>query len=285
MYVLMGANGTITSKLAPMLLAHTHAVRVVGRNPETLKPLQALGAQVAIGDARDADFLTAAFADANAVYTMIPTAYDACSLAASQAESGQAIAIAIARSGTRRVVNLSSIGAERAEGTGPIKGLHQQERRLDALADMSVLHLRPAYFMENHLLALHAIRATGVYASLERSDAPVPMVATKDIASIIARELLEGSSRGILHLRAARQWTFQETASLIGAQIGKPELRHRQATPEEARSDMLAGGMSPDVVRQMEEMAGWLTSTPHDPLPGPVERTPTTLEAFVAAHL
>jgi uncharacterized protein YbjT (DUF2867 family) len=280
MFVLIGANGNITSRAARRLLELGKPVRVVGRNAAALSALKRLGAQLAIGDARDAAFLTHAFEGAQALYAMIPTAYDAADMRGSQAQLGSAIAAAIARSGVRRVVNLSSIGAELTAGTGPIAGLHEQEQRLNALVGLDLLHLRPGYFMENHLHAADAIAALGVYASLERSDVAVPMIATPDIAAVVVRELVDANTRGVLHLHAPRHYTFQQVASVLGLAIGQPKLMHVQAEWPQARAAMLEAGFSPDAARQMEEMARWLSAGPHAVLPGPVEVAPTTLEDF-----
>ncbi len=50
MYVLLGSNGQITSRLAGLLLASGHPVRVVGRSAASLAPLAKAGAEVAAGD-------------------------------------------------------------------------------------------------------------------------------------------------------------------------------------------------------------------------------------------
>ena len=280
MYVLIGANGNITSRAARHLLGQGQPIRVIGRNAASLGSLQQLGAELAIGDARDAGFLERAFEGAKAVYTMIPPAYDAPDMRRSQALFGSAIAAAIERSGVTRVVNLSSVGAELAAGTGPIAGLHEQEQRLNAIAGLDLLHLRPGYFMENHLHAAGTVAALGVYASLERSDVAVPMIATQDIAAVVARELVEPRHRGVLYLHAPRHYTFQEVAGVLGQAIGRPDLMHVQSDAAAARAAMLAAGFSPDAADKMEEMARWLSAGPHTALPGPVEVTPTTLEDF-----
>lgn len=280
MYVLMGAHGNVTSRAARALLDAGRPIRVIGRNAASLAALRQGGAQLAIGDAQDARFLAQSFAGASAVYVMIPTAYDAPELRRSQARFGEAIATAIAQSGIRRVVNLSSMGAEWPAGTGPIAGLHEQEERLDALPGLDLLHLRPGYFMENHLQAAPSVAALGVYASLERSAVPVPMVATHDIAAVVVRELLEPAARGVVHLHGPRHYTFQEAATVLGRAIDQPGLRHVQAASADARAAMLQAGFSADAAEQMEEMARWLSARSRTSFAGPVEVTPTTLEDF-----
>jgi uncharacterized protein YbjT (DUF2867 family) len=283
MYVLMGANGNITSRAARALLQQGHAVRVIGRSEATLAPLRALGAELAIGDAQQADFLTRAFTGATAVYAMIPPDYAAPDMRRSQALFGTAIAAAIAQAGVKRVINLSSVGAELAAGTGPIAGLHDQEHRLDTLVaplGLQLLHLRPGYFMENHLHAAGTIAALGVYPSLERGDVPVPTIATADIADVVARELVSGQ-RGVLHLHAPRAYTFTEVAAILGRSIGRPDLPYVQAERAQGLAGMAAAGFSAGVAELMAEMAAWLSKGTHAAaLPGATEVTPTTLEDF-----
>jgi len=281
MYVLLGANGNITSRAARTLLRQGKPVRVIGRNAAALAPLRELGAELAIGDAQQADFLTRTFAGATAVYAMIPSDYAAPDMRGSQTLFGTAIAAAIARGGVKHVVNLSSVGAELASGTGPIAGLHEQEQRLNALPGLHLLHLRPGYFMENHLHAAGAIAALGVYPSLERPDVPVPMIATADIAAVVVRELVAPGTRGVLHLHAPQHYTFRQVATILGRAIGRPHLPYVQAEPAQGLSAMLEAGLSADAAECMAELARWMSKGTHaGTLPGAVEVTPTTLEDF-----
>lgn len=286
MYVLLGSNGNITSKTAARLLADGASVRVIGRNAQSLAALAAQGAQLAIGDIADAKFLTAAFQDATAVYVMIPTDYTAADLGAAQDRVGEAIAHAVDAAQVMRLVNLSSIGAHLAHGTGPIAALHRQEQRLNALSRVTVLHLRPGYFFENHLAAIDTIRAHGVYADMTAPDTALPMVATADIADVVARELLAppGDNKRVLHLRALRLYTMRESTTLLGAAIGNTQLRYEQSEPAQAKAAMMRAGLSESAASLLEEMSvafstGRLNGEYEK---GPTEIAPTTLERFAA---
>ena len=286
MYVLLGSNGTITSKVAAILLAQGAAVRVVGRNAKSLDALKAAGADIAAGDIADAGFLAKAFAGATAVYTMLPTDYSDPDLAAAQDRLGETIAHAVTAAAVKRVVNLSSCGAHLSSGTGFIIALHRQEQRLNALAGVDVLHLRPGYFFENHLLAIAMIPTVGVYADMTAPDAPLPMVATADIAQVVARELRTPSGKGkrVLHLRAPRLYTMRESTTLLGAAIGKPDLAYVQDDPEQGKAALIQHGFSESAAALMEEMSvafsTGLLDGEHEK--GPTEIAPTTLERFAA---
>jgi uncharacterized protein YbjT (DUF2867 family) len=286
MYVLLGSNGNITSKAAARLLGQGSAVRVVGRNAGSLTTLEAAGADIAAGDIGDAAFLAHAFAGATAVYTMIPTDYAAHDLAAEQDRLGNAITRAIALAGVNRVVNLSSVGAHLNSGTGPIAGLHRQERRLDELAGVDVLHLRPGHFFENHLIAVEMIRTIGAYADMLAPDAPLPMVATADIAQVVARELTmpSGVGKRVLHLRAPGLYTMRELTALLGDVVGMPDLAYVQSDPQLGRTALMQQGFSVSVAAQLEEMSAAFSTGRLDSEydNGPVEITPTTVAHFAA---
>lgn len=287
MYVLLGSNGNITSKVAALLLGQGTPVRVVGRNTGSLASVKAAGAEIAAGDIGDADFLAHAFAGATAAYTMIPTDYAAHDMAAEQDRLGNAITRAIAAAGLKRVVNLSSVGANLSSGTGPIAGLHRQERRLNELADVDVLHLRPGYFFENHLIAIEMIRTIGAYADMTAPDSPLPMVATGDIAQVVARELRTPSGKGkhVLHLRAPSLYTMKEATAVLGAAIGKPDLAYVQSDPEQGRAALMQQGFSANAAAQLVEMSAAFSTGRLDGEydKGPAEITPTTLADFAAA--
>lgn len=281
MFVLLGANGQITSKLARLLLAAGHPVRVVGRNASALAPLAAAGAEIAAGDPADAAFLERAFAGATAAYTMTPPCYAEPDMRAGQDRIAGAVAQALAKVRVPRVVNLSSIGAELPTGTGPIEALHAQEQRLEAIGGIDLLHLRPGSFMENLLPSVLVVAEAGILPGMEAPDALIPMVATRDIAAVAARELVTPTRRGTLLLHAPRHITMREAAAALGAAIGRPGLPYAQSAPAEVKAALQAHGFSPSAADQLEVLAHWLSTSPlASAHAGPVEVQPTTIDAF-----
>jgi hypothetical protein len=106
MFVLLGSNGNITSKAARILLSQGKPVRVVGRSAQSLGALKAAGADIAVGDLTNAEFLAGALRGAQAVYTMIPPNYAAADMRADQDRLGEAITKAVAASGVTRLVDM-----------------------------------------------------------------------------------------------------------------------------------------------------------------------------------
>jgi uncharacterized protein YbjT (DUF2867 family) len=182
---------------------------------------------------------------------------------------------------------LSSIGAHLAAGNGPIAGLHRQEQRLNALGDLDVLHLRPGYFYENHLAAIEMIRTLGLYSDMTAPDVPLPMVATADIAQVVARELHRptGEGRRVLHLRTPHLYTMREATARLGAAVDMPGLSYVQADPQQGKAALMQIGFSASAASQLEEMsAAFSTGLLNGEFEkGPTEIRPTTLEEFAVS--
>lgn len=287
MYVLLGSNGNITSKAARIVLSQGKQVRVVGRSAENLASLKQAGAELAIGDVADAEFLTSAMHGVDAAFTMIPPNYAAADMPAEQNRVGEAIAKAVAASGVKRVVNLSSVGAHLASGTGPIAVLYSQEQRLNKIAGVDVLHLRPGAFFENHFNAIGLIRDYGIHTDMFDSNVRIWSIGTGDIAAIVARELVvpaSGANKRVLHLHAPKAYTQTEAAAILGKAIGKPDLKHMKADPDQAKAGMVQHGMSRNTADLFEEMSDAVSRADFSAgmIAGPTEVTPTTLEQFAA---
>jgi uncharacterized protein YbjT (DUF2867 family) len=252
----MGATGNIGSKLADRLLAKNQHVKVIGRFADRLKPYVDRGATAVVGDAGDSDFLSKAFADSNAVFVMIPPDYTAQDFRQYQNEIGRQIATAIKKSGVRHVVNLSSHGAHLSDKTGPIKGLRDQEQRLNQLDSVHILHLRPTFFMENMLMNIDMIQNMGVNGGHIRGDLPFAMIATADIADVVAQHLLERNFSGktFRELLGPRDISMEEATRIIGEKIGKPDLQYVHFSREEYINGLLQAGLSKDVAEQLAEL-------------------------------
>ena len=116
MYAITGASGNIGGKAAEILLAQGEKVRVIGRSAGRLQRLVEKGAEAAVGDLREADFLARAFTAATAVFAMIPPDYTAEDFRAYQNLVGESIATGIKTSGIRNVVKPEQSGS----GTAPV---------------------------------------------------------------------------------------------------------------------------------------------------------------------
>jgi uncharacterized protein YbjT (DUF2867 family) len=286
MYVVLGASGNTGLVVAKTLLSNGQKVRVFGRNASHLQPLAAEGAEIFTGDVTDSGALAKAFQQADSAYIMIPPNTTTKDYRAFQDQASDAIANAARNAGIQNIVALSSLGAEKTSGTGPVVGLHNLERKLNQISAANILHLRAGYFMENTLAQVGAIRMMGSAAGPVRPDVKLQMIAAHDIGMIAAQALLGLAFRGkqTQELHGQRDIDYTEAASIIGKAIGKPNLAYIQAPDNQIKAAMVQMGMSEDLARLILEMAGAINSGHMRALEPRTasNTTPTTFETFVS---
>jgi uncharacterized protein YbjT (DUF2867 family) len=286
MYVVLGASGNTGHIVAQNLLARQQKVRVVGRNAAHLQAHAAQGAEIFIADVTDAAALTKAFQNADSAYVMIPPNPASNDPLAYSERAGDAIAIALKNAGVKNVVALSSIGADKNKGTGPVIGLHKLEQKLNQLDSANVLFLRAGYFMENTLPQVPVISKMGAVLGPVRPDLKLPMIATRDIGAFASNALLNPSFRGkqTQELLGQRDITYNDVATIIGKAISKPDLKYAQPTDEQVRPALVQSGMSEQFAGLILELAAALNSGHMRALEPRTSQntTPTTYENFVA---
>ena len=285
MYVILGASGHTGAVVANTLLDHGKRVRVVGRDVKKLAPLVSRGAEAVAADVTDADAMIRVLAGAEGLYSMTPPNLTSDDYRAFQDKTSDAMATAIEATGMKYVVTLSSVGADKAEKTGPIAGQHYMEARFADIAEINVLHLRPGYFMENTLPQASIIKEFGMMAGPVRVDVPLPMIATKDIGAVAAQHLLHFDFNGqqSRELLGQGDVTYADAARIVGNAIGKPALAYIQLPDEQVIMALTQMGMSKNVATLICEMAGALNDGRIIPLEPRSERntTPTSYKTFV----
>ncbi|MCP4582856.1 MAG: SDR family NAD(P)-dependent oxidoreductase [candidate division Zixibacteria bacterium] len=284
MYVITGATGNIGKMIAEKLLAKGEKVRVVGRDKTKLQSLVDKGAEPFQADLLDTEAITKAFNGAKALYILIPPNYTAADFRAYQNEVGQSLAAAIKNAGVKHVVNLSSVGAHMAEKVGVVKGLHDQEERLNKLEGTNVLHLRPTFFMENNLWQIPTIKENGIMGSATNPDKPVPQIAISDIADYATNRLtkLDFAGKSTRELLGPKDISMNEVTKAFGVAIGKTDLKFVQFSYEDTKNAMMKMGMSEDVANNMIELQKAFNDGEWQPTEtrSAENTTPTTIEEF-----
>ncbi|MFZ0537805.1 MAG: NmrA family NAD(P)-binding protein [Candidatus Sulfotelmatobacter sp.] len=286
MYAILGASGNTGHVVAKTLLERGQKVRAIGRNATHLQPLATQGAEVFVADVTDAAALTKAFQDADSAYVMIPPNPASNDPLGYENQVSDAIATAVRSTRVKNIVSLSSIGADKPTGTGPVVGLYNLEQKLNRVDTINVLYLRAGSFMVNTLGQAGAIRMMGSAVGPLRPDLKLPMIAARDIGAAAADALLQLAFHGkqIQELHGQRDLDYSEVATIIGKAIGKPKLAYVQAPDDQLRAAMVQMGMSGNFAGLMLEMTAALNSGYMRALEPrtPRNTTPTSFETFVA---
>ncbi len=258
--ILTGSLGNTSQPLTQELVEKGHRVTVISRTPDKQPAIEALGAIAAIGSVEDADFLTATFTGADAVYCMIPPNMAAPDSRAYYRSVGNSYAQALARAGVPRVVHLSSWGADLAEGTGFIVGSHEVENILNALPGVALTHLRAGYLYYNLNNYVGMIKGQGFMGSNYAGNDKIVMAAPADIAAAAAEELTTPAPGQHVRYVASDEQTADETARILGAAIGRPDLKWMAFTDEQMRSALEGRGMPAPAAAKMVELGASIHS-------------------------
>jgi uncharacterized protein YbjT (DUF2867 family) len=262
--VVTGSLGNISKPLTAALVQKGHAVTVISSNQEKQENIEALGATAAIGSLEDVNFITDAFTGADAVYCMVPPNnyfnHD-LDLIGYYKRIGANYAQAIQKSGVKRVVNLSTIGAHLEKGSGILLGAHNVQNTLNQLPpDVAITHMRPVAFNYNLYPYIDMIKNKGFIAANYGADATIPWVSPIDIAAAIADEIVKPLSGRKIRYVASEELTGNEVAAILGAAIGKPDLKWILISDEEVLQGLKAAGMAPQIAAGLVEMYASLQS-------------------------
>jgi uncharacterized protein YbjT (DUF2867 family) len=256
--ILTGSLGHIGKPLTEELVQKAHQVTVISSKPEKQKDIEALGAVAAIGSLEDADFLTAAFIGADVAYCMVPPAnyFDHnLDLMAYYHRLGNNYAQAVGQSVVKRVINLSTVGGNLDKGNGILLGAHDVEEILNKLPpDVAITHMRPTSFFYNLYGYTELIKTQGFIAANYGADDVIPWVSPTDIAAAVADEIETPPAGRRVRYVASDERTGNETASALGAAVGKPDLKWTVITDEQTQAGLEAAGMNPKIAAGLVEM-------------------------------
>lgn len=251
-----GSLGNISKPLTEELVQKGYIVSVITSSVDRQNEIENLGAKALIGSVNDLDFLTKAFTGADAVYCMIPRAnyFDPnLDLDAFTRGIGNNYASAIQKSGVKRVVFLSSIGAHLEKNSGIIQRYNEIEAILNQLSDVSITFMRPTSFFYNLDAYIPMIKNTGSIFANYGAGELIPWVSPLDIAEAIAEELTTPTGKKVRYV-ASEELTGNESAAILGAAIGNPDLKWVLVSDEQVLEGLINAGMQPKIAKGLVEM-------------------------------
>jgi uncharacterized protein YbjT (DUF2867 family) len=253
-FAVAGATGHVGSVVARELLAAGHKVRAIVRSVDKAKPLAAQGAELLAGELGDASFLTRALRAADGAFLLLPPPpHDSPDVRAFQDRVAHVEATAVAESGVRHVVLLSSWGAEKPAGTGPIVGLHVLEEALKKTRAISTF-LRAGSFTENLLAMLPAAQHQGVLPNFFPPEFKMATIATRDVAAVAVRSLLSPPSASqIVYVLGTHEYGPVDQAAYLSKKLGR-EIKLLNLPVTAASGAMQQGGVGASMANLYQEM-------------------------------
>jgi uncharacterized protein YbjT (DUF2867 family) len=258
--ILTGSIGNIGKPLTNELVKKGHSVTVITSSSKRQSEIEDLGAKAAVGSMFDADFLADTFKDGDIVYLMetMEAAGDmfdkSVDFIGSINKIGDAYKAAIEKSGVKKVVHLSSIGAHTNKGTGILIFHHNVENKLRSLPeDVSIKFIRPVGIYINLFSFISPIKNKGGIFSNYGGDKKEPWVSPLDIADVIAEEMDSPFNGKTVRYVASDEISPNEIAKELGKAIGKPDLKWNVISNEELLNNWTKIGFNEQVAKGFVE--------------------------------
>ena len=258
--VVTGSLGNISKPLTEELVQKGHSVTVISSKSERQADIEAIGANAAIGSMEDVDFLTSTFKSADIVYCMatndMSVFFDhSFDIYAYYNQIGKNYQKAIAQSGVKRVMYLSTIGGHTDKGNGILRFHFDVEGILNQLPnDVSIKFMRPVGFYTNILREMQTIKAQSVIIQNYGGDDKEPWVSPFDIASAIAEEMEKPFDGRTIRYVASEEISPNEIAKILGKAIGDNNLKWQVMSDKELYNAWLAIGFNPQIAQGYIEM-------------------------------
>jgi len=275
----IGTMGTNTSKWTPALLGCGFTVRSLVRTPVVaLAPGQT---QMRF-DLEDKSGYEGALGGADILALVTPPHPD-------QVARETALIAAAEAAGVKRIVNLSTLGADLPE---PITAFARWQREIEtALARSSVpaVTLRPNFFMQNILAQRSAIRS-GIFAQPWGAFA-MSVIDVSDVAEVAA-SVADGSHDGTaIDLTGPEALTGEEMAALLARAVGypvafvSPDLADFRAALDQQHTPAWMIDALVEIYGAMAEGRAQHLSHVSDGVPSVLKRPGHSFETFVRDQL
>src|SRR6266853_1980401 len=246
MVVITTPTGNIGSQVLQDLLSNRESIRVIARDPNRLAPEARNRVEIVVGSHGDGAVVNRAFQDADSVFWVVPPDPRAASVETAYVDFARPAAKALRQQGVKRVVGVSALG--RGTPWATHAGLATASLAMDDLianSGVSYRALTNPSFMDNLLRQVESIKRQGLFSLPISGDLKQPSCATRDIAAVAARLLLDHSWSGVASrpVLGPEDLSYHDMARIMSEVLGTP-VRFQQIPGEAYKARLLARGMS-----------------------------------------
>jgi len=280
MILVTGATGNVGAHVVRELRERGAHVRALVRDPARAAERLGTGVELAVGDFSDPASLRRALDGVGAVLL-------SCGNQPRQAELEGAAIDAAAAAGVRRLVKLSTVGAEPGSPAAFWDHHGRAERHL-AGAGVPAVVLRANFHMSNLLAAADRARRDGRLFAPAGS-ARIGMVDPRDVAAAAAVALTADGHEGRTYeLTGPEAMTYARVAEELSTTLGRP-VEYVDVPDAVALDAMVGNGIPPWFAEQLVRVFGQLRAGAADRVTDAVRaltgREPRTLAQFLRDHV
>ena len=256
MIVITTPTGSIGHQVLQNLLASSEPIRVIVRDPARLPVATRERIEVVQGSHDDPAVVNQAFKGADSVFWLVPPNPRTDSVHAAYVDFTRPACAAMQSQGVQRVVGVSALG--RGTALAGNAGLVTASLAMDDLIAATGVGYRALLmpsFMDNILRQVVPIKSQGIFFAPSPGDRKSPTCATRDIAAVAAKLLLDHSwsGQGGVPVLGPEDLSFTDMAHTMSAVLGKP-VRFQQIPMQAFQAGLAGRGMSAAFAQAMADM-------------------------------
>jgi uncharacterized protein YbjT (DUF2867 family) len=254
MIVITTPTGNIGQQVLEKLIDSGETIRVIARNPSRLLARARERVEVVQGSHADSEVVDKAFEGADSVFWVVPPDFQASNFETRYVEFVRPACEAFKSRGVKRVVSVSALGRGWPKPAGLVSASVAMD---DLIASTGVAFraLTMPSFMDNFLRQVEPIKNLGMFYSPMSGDLKVPTCATRDIAAVAAKLLLDSSwsGSGNVPVLGPEDLSLNDMAQIISEVLERP-VRYQHIPFETFKAILIKSGASESMATGMVEM-------------------------------
>jgi uncharacterized protein YbjT (DUF2867 family) len=256
MIVVTTPTGNIGQQVLENILDSGKPIRVIARDSSRLPEETRKRVEVVQGSHSNINVVNQAFSGADSVFWVVPPQPQSESVEAAYVGFTRPACDAFQSLGVGRVVGVSALG--RGLAVAMNAGLVTASLAMDDLiasTGVSYRALTMPSFMDNILRQIEPIKSRGMFFSPISGDRKLPTCATRDIAAVAAKLLLDPSwsGQGSVPVLGPEDLSFNDMAQIMSEVLGKP-VRFQQISIEAFKARLIEQGVSEAMAQGLVDM-------------------------------
>jgi uncharacterized protein YbjT (DUF2867 family) len=273
MHVVLGASGQVGSAVVKSLQKNQQPVTAVVRNPEKADELKRNGVPIVQADLFDTPALQKAFEHADTVFLLTPEDPASKDVLADAKTIVENYREAIHACGVKKLVALSSLGAQHASGTGNLEMSYMLEHAFQGLPVQQIF-IRAPYYYSNWMPYIATVQEQGILPTFFPTDLKISMGAPADVAAFIARTLMNAiPEQKKLYELTGPAYSSADVASIL-ENILHRTVKAQTIPSNQWHSTLLQAGFSENAAANMVNM----TQAVIDGITGPEQKESKRIE-------
>jgi uncharacterized protein YbjT (DUF2867 family) len=254
MIVVTTPTGQIGSQVVKNLLAADETVRVIARDPARLAPEIHGKVDVVQGSTDDESVLSRAFEGSEGLFWVVPPSFATNDVKEYYLQFTRPACHAIKSQGVKRVVAVSALGRGFPLDGGVVTDSFAKDEEIEQTG-VDFRALWCPGFMENMLRQLEPLKHQGMFFLPSRPDVKGPYVATRDIASIGSKLLLDRSwtGQGGVAVLGPEDLSINDMAAIMTDVLGKP-IRFQSIPGEAYKVQLIKFGANENFAQRLVDM-------------------------------